>query len=50
MTTIVYVDGFNKLAAEVDFCKRIRSGALKASQFPDTLTDAQGTFHKPAGW
>ncbi len=39
-----------KLAAEVDFCKRIRSGALQASQFPCTLIDADGAFHKPTSW
>jgi len=38
------------LLAEVDFVKHIRRGALKASQFPDTLTDARGEFHKPASW
>lgn len=30
--------------------KRIRSGVLLASQFPPTLTDAHGSFHKPATW
>jgi len=39
-----------RLVPEVDFCKRIRSGAPKASQFPNTLRDANGTFHKPAKW
>lgn len=32
------------------FYKRIRSKVLVASQFPDTLTDAHGTFHKPPSW
>lgn len=32
------------------FFKTIRSGVLRASQFPDELTDARGTFQKPAGW
>ena len=32
------------------FVKRIRSGVLAASQFPPTLTDSVGTFHKPTGW
>ncbi len=38
------------LPPEVDFVKPIRRGVLAASQFPDTLTDAHGTFHKPASW
>lgn len=29
---------------------QIRQGVLGASQFPDTLTDANGTFNKPATW
>lgn len=32
------------------FRKQIRKGALKASQFPDTLTDAKGTITKPSDW
>jgi hypothetical protein len=32
------------------FRKQIRTGALKASQFPQTLTDANGTITKPAAW
>lgn len=32
------------------FMKPIRSGVLQSSQFPDELTDARGTFCKPAGW
>ena len=32
------------------FIKQIRAGILKASQFPDTLTDIHGTFHKPITW
>jgi len=32
------------------FLKRIRTGALASSQFPPTLTDGQGTFHKPKTW
>lgn len=38
------------LLPEVDFFKKIRPGALRASQFPVSLTDAVGTFHKPATW
>lgn len=32
------------------FYKQIRQGALAASQFPSTLTDAQGTLRKPKSW
>jgi len=32
------------------FIKTIRSGARRASQFPDQLADARGSFEKPAGW
>ena len=32
------------------FYKPIRQGVLAASQFPATLTDAEGTFTKPATW
>lgn len=38
------------LAKEADFVRTIRSGALQASQFPPTLTDAHGTFSKPTAW
>jgi hypothetical protein len=38
------------LVREVDFFKKIRPGALKASQLPRTLTDSVGQFHKPATW
>ena len=30
--------------------RHIRKGVLVASQFSDALTDAVGTFHKPASW
>jgi NYN domain len=32
------------------FYKPIRSGVLAASQLPRTLTDADGTIHKPKSW
>jgi len=32
------------------FVKPIRQGVLAASQFPTTLKDATGTFHKPPRW
>jgi uncharacterized LabA/DUF88 family protein len=38
------------LTKAATFIKTIRSGVLRASQFPDELTDAHGTFVKPAGW
>ena len=33
-----------------NFYRQIRQGTLSASQFPTTLTDATGTFHKPPRW
>ena len=38
------------LLPHIDFMKRIRSGALAAAQFPPSLTDSHGTFHKPTAW
>ncbi len=38
------------LSCKPTFFKQIRVGAIAASQFPPTLTDTTGTFHKPAGW
>jgi hypothetical protein len=32
------------------FTKQIRRGVLAASQFPEKLSDAQGTITKPATW
>jgi hypothetical protein len=32
------------------FIKQIRKGVLAVSQFPPTLTDRHGTFHKPPKW
>lgn len=34
----------------IDFTKQIRQGALRAAQFPTTMTDAHGTFTKPSAW
>jgi hypothetical protein len=46
--------GFKKpsiaLGREASFIKPIRIGALKTSQFPDSLTDENGTITKPAEW
>jgi hypothetical protein len=38
------------LKQHATFIKQIRTGVLSASQFPASLTDAKGTFHKPASW
>jgi hypothetical protein len=38
------------LLLHIDFIKQIRAGVLNAAQFPATLTDAHGTFTKPATW
>ena len=38
------------LKQHATFIKTLRSGVLSASQFPDILTDAHGTFRKPASW
>jgi hypothetical protein len=32
------------------FFKQIRPNAVKNSQFPDQLSDANGTFRRPATW
>ena len=38
------------LRAAASFYAHIRASVLAASQFPDELTDAAGTFRKPAEW
>ena len=38
------------LAKDASFVRRIRKGALRASQFPAQLTDAHGIIRKPATW
>jgi len=38
------------LAKQASFYKHIRPGVLAASQLSPALTDAHGTFHKPASW
>jgi uncharacterized LabA/DUF88 family protein len=40
----------NVLKQEANFFKPIRQGVLVSSQFPQTLTDEKGTFHKPNSW
>lgn len=39
-----------ELVQYATFIKRIRQGVLQVSQFPTSLTDQNGTFHKPASW
>lgn len=38
------------LIRHASFVKSIRKGALSTSQFPKTLQDANGKFHKPKSW
>jgi uncharacterized LabA/DUF88 family protein len=38
------------LLKHASFMRQIRKGVLAASQFPDTLADAKGAFHKPSAW
>lgn len=38
------------LLREADFLRQIRPGAVAAAQFPDQLTDQNGTFGRPARW
>ena len=38
------------LTKHASFIKQIREGSLKSSQFPQTLQDSHGEFHKPRGW
>ena len=40
----------HELSKYATFVKPIRQGVLAASQFPTTLTDAKGAFHKPPKW
>lgn len=37
-------------ALPADFYRRIRQGALEASQFPPTLTDTHGVIRRPPTW
>jgi NYN domain-containing protein len=38
------------LANQATFYRHIRQGVLSTCLFPPTLTDANGTFHKPPTW
>jgi hypothetical protein len=35
---------------EATFIKRIRQADMASCQFPSTMTDAKGQFHKPPTW
>lgn len=37
-------------ALRATFFKQLRESALRACQFPETLTDARGVIHKPVTW
>lgn len=39
-----------KLGQFATTVRRIRAGALRASLFPNSLTDSVGAFHKPPSW
>jgi uncharacterized LabA/DUF88 family protein len=39
-----------QLARAASFLKPVRAGALARCQFPPTLSDADGVFHRPAEW
>lgn len=39
-----------ELSRFASFVKPIRPGLLAASQFPDTMQDQNGSFHKPSKW
>lgn len=38
------------LRQHATFIKQLRKGVMQASQFPASLTDRNGTFHKPVNW
>ncbi len=42
--------GNKELADAASFVRQIRPWAVRASQFPDRMTDATGEFHKPGAW
>lgn len=39
-----------ELKKHATFYKHLKKGRLAQSQFPQTMKDAQGTFHKPSTW
>ena len=40
----------SELLRVASWVKRVRVGALRASQFPDTMVDSAGTFNRPNRW
>lgn len=40
----------HELARVASWIKRLRIGALRDSQFPETLSDSTGAFRRPAAW
>jgi hypothetical protein len=40
----------NELRKIASFYKPIEEATLAASQFPDSMTDANGMFHRPSSW
>lgn len=38
------------LASCADFYKSVRPSTLRASQFPASMSDGRGSFHKPPSW
>lgn len=40
----------HELASVASFVRQIREGVVSQSQFPATMTDVKGTFHKPREW
>lgn len=51
---VIILNPHPKPSAELNrsatFIRPIRKGPLQASQFPNTMSDANGVFSKPAGW
>lgn len=39
-----------ELRAAASSFRELRAGPIRASQFPESLTDVHGTFHKPTEW
>jgi uncharacterized LabA/DUF88 family protein len=39
-----------QLRRAASFLKEVRAGGLRKCQFPQTLVDVNGSFHKPVGW
>ena len=39
-----------EIVQHATFVRQVRKGVLSQSQFPNSLTDENGTFHKPGSW